>query len=54
MVFVVLVLFTLAVVALGAWAGRRQTRVAPTLPCSTDRLGIREPRAAPYGPPSTL
>ena len=54
MVFVALIVFTLAVVALGAWAGRRPTQAAPTLPCSTDRLGIRDPRAAPYGPPSGL
>ena len=54
MVYVALVILTLAVVALGAWAGRRQTRMDRTLPCSTDRLGIRDPRDVPYGPPTSL
>jgi len=50
MVFVALVILTLAVVALGAWASREQSTVARSLPCSTDRLGLRDPRDAPYGP----
>ena len=54
MVFVALVVLTLAVVALGAWTSRRQTTTDRTLPCSTDRLGIRDPRDVPYGPPSGL
>ena len=54
MVYVALVLFTLAVVALAAWASRTQVRTDVTLPCSTERLGIREPHDAPYGPPSAL
>ena len=54
MVYVVLVLFALALVALGAWAARRPGPTDSTLPCSTDRLGIREPRVEPYGPPSGL
>ena len=55
MVYVAVVLITLAVAALGAWAARREgyTESAP-LPCSTDRLGIRDLRDVPYGPPSSL
>ncbi|WP_432479725.1 hypothetical protein [Nocardioides sp. GXQ0305] len=55
MVYVALVLFTLAVVALGAWAVRRQACPDDTLlPCSTERLGIRDIRDVPFGPPSSL
>ena len=54
MVYVALVLFTLAVVALGAWAARRETPTDATLPCSIDRLGIRDPRDVLHGPPSSL
>ena len=54
MLYVVLVVLTLAVVALGAWTVRRQARMERTLPCSNDRLGIRDPRDLPYGPPSSL
>ncbi len=54
MVFVGLVVLTLAVVALGAWAARRQALMDPTLPRSNDRLGIRDPRDLPGGPPSSL
>ena len=54
MVYVALVLFTLAVIALAAWAARTQVPTEVTLPCSTERLGIREPHDAPYGPPSAL
>ncbi len=50
MVFVALVILTLAVVALCAWTSRDQATVARSLPCSTDRLGLRDPRDAPYGP----
>ena len=54
MVYVALVLVALALTALGAWAARRPTHTGAPLPCSTDRLGIREPRVEPYGPPSGL
>lgn len=50
MVFVALVILTLAVVALCAWTSRDQATVARSLPCSTDRLGLRDPGDAPYGP----
>ncbi len=55
MVYVAVVLFTLAVVALGAWTARREGRTETALlPCSTDRLGSRDARDVPYGPPSSL
>jgi hypothetical protein len=54
-VYVTVVLVSLAVVALGAWAVRRLGRVeAPLLHCSGERLGIRDRRDPAYGPPSSL
>ena len=55
MVYVAVVLFTLALVSLGAWVVRREScGDPPLLPCSNERLGIREPHDALYGPPSSL
>ena len=55
MVYVAVVLFTLALVALGAWTARRESRIDPTLlPCSNDRLCSRDPHDMPFGPPSSL
>jgi hypothetical protein len=51
-VYVAVVLVSLAVVAVAAWAARSQVPSDVTLPCSTERLGIREPHDAPYGPPN--
>lgn len=54
MVLVALVLFTLLVVALGAWTGRRQHRMDYSMQSANHRLGIHDPRDTPYGPPSGL
>lgn len=50
----VLVVLLAGVVWMGVWTGRRQTRMSLSSELGNDRLGIRDPRDTPWGPPTGL
>lgn len=50
---VALVVMIAGVIGMGVWTARRQSRMSPSHH-DNDRLGIRDPRDTPWGPPTGL